>query len=248
MTPQGKQDTDRDPVIRHLGDTCLAIEFGDRIDSALIARVHAFDAALNQLHLAGVIETVPTYRSTTVHFDPLQADIEAIEAAILKLAPVQGDVSTRGRLWAVPVIYGAEYGDDLDDVAANAGMTPGDVIETHAAPEYLVAMVGFLPGFSYLSGLDPRLSMPRRSEPSAKIPASSISIGGQQTAIGSIEGPSGWHVIGRTPVRPFQLGRRPEFLFEPGDRIRFRPVSAQEWSELDRQAEHGAKIAECIDG
>lgn len=248
MTPQGKQDTDQDPVIRHLGDACLSIEFGDRIDPELIARVHAFDAALNQLDLAGVIETVPTYRSTTVHIDPLLADVDAIESALLKLASVQRDASPRGRLWAVPVGYGPGFGDDLNDVAAHAGMTPGDVIEAHAAPEYMVAMVGFLPGFSYLSGLDARLAMPRRSEPRAKIPASSISIGGQQTAIGSIEGPSGWNVIGRTPVRPFQPGRRPEFLFGPGDRIRFRPVSAQEWSELDRKAEHGAKIAECIDG
>ena len=237
------------PVIRYLGDSALSVEFGDRIDDELVSRVHAFDAALNQLCLAGVVETVPTYRATAVFFDPLTADVREIEAAVLRLASTNGDVSRpAGRLWEVPVTYGQGYGIDLDDVAAHAGMTPSDLIEAHADPEYLVAMVGFLPGFSYLSGLDPRLSMPRRSEPRARIPASSISIGGQQTAICSLEGPSGWHLIGRTPVRPFHLGRTPEFLFEPGDRIRFRPVSAREWSQLDRDAERGALVAKGIEG
>jgi len=238
---------DNGPVIRYLGDTALSVEFGDRIDPELIARVHAFDAALNKLRLPGVIETVPTYRATAILVDPLTADFNAIEAAVLRLASIRSDVKPAGRLWDVPVHYGEDSGFDLDGVAAHAGMTPGDVIDAHAAPEYLVAMVGFLPGFSYLSGLDPRLSTPRRSGPRARIPASSISIGGQQTAIGSLEGPSGWHVIGRTPARPFQSGRTPEFLFEPGDRIRFRPVSAREWSELDRDAAHGALVAECIE-
>lgn len=247
MTPLGKQDSRGNPVIRLLGDTGLSIEFCDRIDPELIARVHAFDTAFNKLHLTGVIETVPTYRGTTIMIDPLTADVTEIEAAVLRLASTRGDVSPAGRLWAVPVTYGNSIGTDLDDLAAHADMTPDDVIAAHAAPEYLVAMVGFLPGFCYLSGLDPRLAMPRRSEPRARIPTSSISIGGQQTAIGSIEGPSGWHVIGRTPVRPFQPGRTPEFLFEPGDRIRFCPVTATEWSELDRKAEQGAIVAERLD-
>lgn len=234
------------PVIRYLGDTALSVEFGDRIDPALIARVHAFDRALNQLRLSGVIETVPTYRAITLFLDPVAADLSAIEAAVLRLATAQIEARLAGRLWDVPVVYGEGCGADLEDVAAHAGMTPGDLIEAHAAPEYLVAMVGFLPGFTYLSGLDPRLMMPRRSVPRVRIPASSISIGGQQTAIGSIEGPSGWHVIGRTPARPFHPGRTPEFLLEPGDRIRFRPVSAREWPELDRAAERGALVAECV--
>ena len=236
------------PVIRHLGDSAISVEFGDRIDAGLVSRVHAFDAALNQLCIAGVVETVPTYRAITVHLDPLRADVREIEAAVLRLAASERDARRpAGQLWEVPVTYGQDFGFDLEDVAAHAGMTPSDLTEAHADAEYLVAMVGFLPGFSYLSGLDPRLSMPRRSEPRASIPASSISIGGQQTAIGSIEGPSGWHVIGRTPVRPFHPGRMPEFLFEPGDRIRFRPVSAREWADLDRDAARGGLVAKSVE-
>ena len=235
-------------TIRDLGDTALSVELGDNIDTELIARVHAFDAAFNQLQITGVIETVPTYRGTTVFVDPLVADIHEIKATIQRLATIHDHPRPAGQLWEVPVTYGKEFGHDLEDVAAHANLTPGDLEEAHAAPVYLVAMVGFLPGFSYLSGLDQRISMPRRSEPRSSIPASSISIGGQQTAIGSLEGPSGWHVIGRTPARPFQSGRQPEFLFKPGDRIKFRPISAREWSMLDRDAARGALIAKCIQG
>lgn len=234
------------PVIRYLGDSALSVEFGDRIDAGLVSRVHAFDAALNELRLAGVVETVPTYCATTVFFDPLRADVGEIEAAVKRLASTNLVAGSSGRIWEVPVAYGQDFGMDLDHVAAHAGMSPSDLVEAHADREYSVAMVGFLPGFSYLFGLDPRLSMPRRSEPRTRIPASSISIGGQQTAIGSIEGPSGWHVIGRTPARPFHPGRMPEFLFEPGDRIRFRPVSAREWVELDQDAARGAPVAERV--
>ena len=236
-------DIDR-PVIRYLGDRALSVEFGERIDPQLIARVHAFDAALNRLNLADIVETVPTYRATTIFFDPLTADLQEIEAAIFQLATTHGSYRAKGPLWEVPVTYGEEFGIDIEDVAAHAGISRSEMIELHSAAEYLVAMVGFLPGFSYLSGLDSRLAMPRRLEPRAVIPASSISIGGQQTAIGSLEGPSGWHLIGRTPARPFQPGRTPEFLFEPGDRIRFRPISAREWSLLDRDAAQGALVAE----
>lgn len=247
MTSVGNEGRRAHPVIRSLGDTGLSVEFADHIDPEVIAQVHAFDAAFNKLDLAGVIETVPTYRGITIMIDPLAADVAEIEAAALDLASKRADVRAAGRLWAVPVTYGNGVATDLDDLAAHAGMTPADVIAAHIAPSYLVAMIGFLPGFCYLSGLDPRLAMPRRSAPRAKIPASSISIGGQQTALGSIEGPSGWHVIGRTPVRPFQPGRVPAFLFEPGDRIQFRPITAQEGAELDREAENGAIIAERLD-
>lgn len=243
-----QEDCDaKGPVIRHLGDSALSVEFGDRIDAGLASRVQAFDAALNELRLAGVVETVPTYRATTVFIDPLNADFREIEAAVLRLASTDMDARPAGRLWKVPVTYGQGFGMDFEDVAAHAGMTPCELVEAHASPEYLVAMLGFLPGFSYLLGLDPRLAMPRRSEPRARIPASTVSIGGQQTAIGSIEGPSGWHVIGRTPVRPFHPGRSPEFLFAPGDRIRFRPVSARDWPGLDRDAARGALVAERVE-
>ena len=233
------------PRMRLQGDTAITVEFDERPD--ITRFIHAFDIALNNLDLPGVIETVPTYRATTIHIDPLIADLATIRTAVLNVAAIDTAEVPTGRVWEVPLYYGGNFGYDLEYVASQAGMTCEDCISIHASAEYLVAMIGFLPGFSYLSGLDRRLSTPRRSEPRQKIPASSISIGGEQTAIGSLEGPSGWHVIGRTPVRPFQPGRAPEFLFAQGDRIRFRRISGPEWRTLDREAERGAKVAECLD-
>lgn len=231
------------PEIRYLGDTALAVEFADISDPGLIRRIHALDAAFNRLKLPGVVETVPSYRSMTIHIDPVLADPREIETAVRRLASRLGELQAPGRHWEVPVAYGGERGFDLEVVAARAGMTPGDAIDMHAGVDYLVAMIGFLPGFAYLSGLAPALETPRRAEPRQEIPASSISIGGRQTAIGSLAGPSGWHVIGRTPVRPFQRGRDPEFLFEPGDHVRFRPISEREWIELNRKTQAGVPVA-----
>ena len=233
------------PRMRLLGDTAIIVEFDERPD--LIRYIHAFDIALNKLDLPGVIETVPTYRATTIYIDPLVTDLATIRTAVLDVAAINTSEVPTGRIWEVPVSYGGNFGSDLEYVASQAGMTCKDCISIHASAEYLVAMIGFLPGFSYLSGLDPRLVTPRRHEPRQKIPTSSISIGGEQTAIGSLEGPSGWHVIGRTPVRPFQPGRKPEFLFAQGDRIRIRPISALEWGTLDREAERGEQVAECLE-
>jgi KipI family sensor histidine kinase inhibitor len=112
------------------------------------------------------------------------------------------------------------------------------------AEEYTVAMVGFLPGFCYLSGLPQALATPRRADPRPRIPASSVSVGGAQAALGSIAGPSGWHLLGRSPVRPFLPGREPVFLFNPGDRLRFDPIAADDWESLDSAATAGAWIAE----
>jgi KipI family sensor histidine kinase inhibitor len=104
-------------------------------------------------------------------------------------------------------------------------------------------MVGFLPGFSYLSGLPPALATPRRADPRPRIPASSVAIGGAQAALGSIAGPSGWHLLGQSPVRPFLSGRDPVFLFAPGDRLRFDPLPADDWDRLDRAAAAGDPVA-----
>lgn len=232
------------PTIRPLGDTALSVDFGNRVDPGLNARVMALDAALRRHALPGVVETVPTYRALTVHIDPLAADPEALAAQLAALAETVGPAQTAGRHWRVPVVYGGAFGEDLDAVAAHAGLSPAEVIAAHAAADYTVAMVGFLPGFSYLMGVDPRLAIPRRPEPRPRILAQSISIGGAQTAIGSVAGPSGWHLIGRTPVRPFMPGRDPVFLFAPGDRIRFEPRPEADWPALDAAAAAGAPVAE----
>ncbi len=232
------------PRIRALGEAALSVEFGDRIDEAVNARVHALDAALAVDPLPGQAETVPSYRALLVVFDPERADLAAARARLANLAAHLPAEPGAGRLWRVPVLYGGEAGPDLETIAAHAGLAPEAYVARHAAGRYRVHMIGFQPGFCYLGGLDPALAMPRRAEPRLRIPARTVSVGGFQTAIGTVAGPSGWHVIGRTPVRPFNPARDPPFLFAPGDRIAFRAVHAEDWDALDAEAAGGARVAE----
>jgi 5-oxoprolinase (ATP-hydrolysing) subunit B len=232
------------PRILPCGDAALTVEFGREIDPAVNARVLALDARVSGL--AGVVETVPTYRSLLVHYDPAAVGFHALAAALLDLAADLPDIAREGRLWRIPVVYGGEFGIDLEDIARRHGITPDDLVQRHSAPVYRVYMSGFLPGFAYLGGLDPSIATPRRESPRARTPAGTISIGGVQALVASIEAPSGWHLLGRTPVRNFMLGRDPVFILEPGDCVMFEPVAPERWEALDRAAEAGDLVAELV--
>jgi KipI family sensor histidine kinase inhibitor len=233
------------PRILPCGDAALAVEFGTTIDPSLNARVLALDARV-AAGVIGVIETVPTYRSLLVHYDPVATGFEELSCALLALCADLGDTPTEARLWRIPVVYGGAFGIDLDDVAARHGLTPAQVIEKHTAPDYRVYMIGFLPGFSYLGGLDPAIATPRRESPRAHTPSGTISIGGVQALVASLAAPSGWHLLGRTPVRTFMPERDPTFLLGPGDGVRFDPIPADRWDGLDRAAAAGEPVAEVI--
>jgi KipI family sensor histidine kinase inhibitor len=235
----------------------LTVEFGDHVDPALNDRVLALDAALAAASLPGIVETIPTYRSLFVQYDPLEiggydALIERIAALADAPPPSSGSIGSAGaeapayRRWAVPVAYGGPHGIDLEEVAARHGMTPEQAIERHLSGDYRVYMIGFAPGFAYLGGLPEALHTPRRENPRSRTPAGSISIGGIQAAIASMELPSGWHLLGRTPVRTFHPGRAEPFLFRTGDRIRFRRIPHDAFETLDRHAEQGEPVAELL--
>ncbi|MBS7707120.1 5-oxoprolinase subunit PxpB [Chelatococcus asaccharovorans] len=234
------------PRVRPCGDTALTIEFGETIDPDLNAKVLALDAELTAHPVAGVLETVPTYRSLLVHIDPVIADPEALAADLLAMAANLPPTGEAVRRWRIPVVYGGAFGVDLADVAARHGLSPSALIDAHCAPVYRVYMIGFMPGFTYLGGLDPRLATPRRSDPRPLIPASSVIIGGAQAAISSIAGPSGWHLLGRTPVRPYHPGRDPAFLIASGDEIVFEPIAEDHWRVLDKAAAAGEPVADMV--
>jgi KipI family sensor histidine kinase inhibitor len=233
------------PRLLRCGDAAISVEFGDSIDPATNARVLALDAALAAESPVGVVETVPTYRSLLVYLDPLLADSEALSQRILELSQEPAGAGGKPRRWRVPIVYGGEFGMDLEELAARHGISAETLVARHCEATYVVAMIGFMPGFAYLGGLDPALTTPRRLEPRPLVPAQSISIGGGQSAISTVAGPSGWHMIGRTPVRGFMPGRAPLFVFAPGDEIRFERIAAGEWPALDALAEEGAPIARC---
>ena len=232
------------PKFLPCGDGAVTVEFGDIIDPEINARALALDASLRAAPFPGVIETVATYRSVNVQFDPLALDYEAFAAEILgRTAALKTEPGQR-RIWTVPVIYGGEAGLDLGDVAAHHKISVSRLIEIHSAAVYRCYMIGFMPGLAYLGGLDPLIAIPRRVSPRLKTPAGHIAIGGIQALISSVEMPSGWHLLGRTPVRTYMPARDPVFLISPGDEVIFKPVDASRWDALDRAAAAGEAVAE----
>lgn len=229
------------------GDTALTVDFGNVIAVELNRRVHALARHLDRAEVPGVIETVPTYRSLTVHYDPLVIGFEALcETLHGQLETVGASAHAGGRHWEVPVVFGGAFGEDLVACAEKAGMSASSLIRAFTAPRYTVMMVGFMPGFSYLSGLPEALARPRLDTPRARVPAGSVSIGGAQAAIGSVAGPSGWHLLGRTPALPFLQSRQPMFLFAAGDEISFVPIDAGEWAPLSAAAAQGDPVARLV--
>jgi KipI family sensor histidine kinase inhibitor len=234
------------PRLLPSGDSAITVEFSRNIDDAANQRVLALDRAMARAPVEGVTETVPTYRSLLVHYDPLQIAFDALGEKLIALAAQPVPEVTNTRRWRIPVAYGGEHGIDLEDVAKTLNTTPDDIVARHVAGDYRVAMIGFTPGWSYLSGLEKFLHMPRRQNPRLLTPAGTVSVGGVQTGVQCLAGPSGWHLLGRTAVRTYQLHRKPTFLLEPGDRISFARVDDKVFAEQDRAAEAGEIIAELM--
>jgi KipI family sensor histidine kinase inhibitor len=234
------------PRLLPSGDSAITVEFSRNIDDGANQRVLALDRTLARESIAGVTESVPTYRSLLVHYDPLRIGFDALSEKLAALALLPVPPAARTRRWRIPVVYGGDHGIDLEDVAKALNTTPDDIVARHVAGNYRVAMIGFTPGWSYLSGLDASLQMPRRQNPRLLTPAGTISIGGVQTGVQCLAGPSGWHLLGRTAVRTYQLHRDPTFLLEPGDHVTFAAVDAKIFAEQDRAAEAGEIVAELM--
>jgi len=234
------------PRLLPSGDSAITVEFSRSIDEMANQRVLALDRTLARETITGITETVPTYRSLLVHYDPVQIDFDALSEKLVTLAQLPLPPVTKARRWRIPVLYGGEHGIDLEHVARTLKTTPEEVVARHIAGDYRVAMIGFTPGWSYLSGLDASLQMPRLQNPRLVTPAGTVSIGGVQTGVQCLAGPSGWHLLGRTAVRTYQLHREPIFLLEPGDAVTFFAVDAKTFAEQDRAAAAGEIVAELM--
>jgi KipI family sensor histidine kinase inhibitor len=218
------EETEIYPRILPVGETAFTVEFGNAIDLALNRKVHALDAALNAPSAPWLVETVPTYRSLLVIYDPLKADAQTVRTSLqhaignLRTVDIQ-----EGPVVEIPVRYGGTYGPDLKDIAAHCGISPQEVIHLHTQPIYHVAMLGFAPGFTYLLGLPPQLATPRLPTPRLHVHAGSVGIAGEQTGIYAMDTPGGWRIIGRTELALFDPHRDAPFLLHAGDRVRFIP-------------------------
>ena len=227
-----------------VGDRALAVEFGEHIDRGLSRAVLRLDRAIAAERPAGVVETVPSFRSLLVHYDPLtisRAELEPLVAGLLDRDP--GDTAA-GRLWRVPVCYEGELAPDLAEVARLTGLTAEEIPALHAGTRYHVYMLGFLPGFPYLGDLPEALQLPRRADPRLRVPAGSIAIATSLSAIYPYESPGGWHLIGATPLRFFDPARTPPALLAPGDAVIFEPIGAEAFAAIGGAVASGGYEAE----
>ena len=225
------------------GDTSLTVEFGNEISEAINARIRAFDIALEKSGIPGIVETVPTYRSLTVHYDP-----GVIRHAVLvkRLKGLMGQLDQiqipPSDVLEIPVLYGGEMGPDLAFVAEHAGKTPEEVIRIHTSADYLIYMLGFTPGFTYLGGMDESIATPRLKTPRVKIPAGSVGIAGSQTGVYPIDSPGGWQLIGRTPVRMYDPDRETPILPQAGECIHFYSITQAEYDDIAAQEAAGTYV------
>ena len=208
------------------GDAAVVVEFGDHVSRILSDRVLRLNALVRAANPRGLVETVPTFRSLMVHYDPLATDSASLIGAIGNLLDSGSGETRQSRLWRIPACYAISHAPDLEDVARRAGLSTEEVIRLHCSTRYHVYMIGFVPGFPYMGDLPPALVLPRRADPRTRVPPGSIAIATGMTAIYPLESPGGWHLIGTTPVRLFDLRWPRPALLAPGDAVQFEPVTA----------------------
>lgn len=220
-----------------LGDHAITISLGDSIDERTHRLVRAVSASLDTHGPPGLIDQVPAFASVAVHYDPAQVPGASTRSpydrmvALLEqsLTHARAEHLEPARVIEIPVCYGGEFGPDLDHVALQHQIEPSEVVRLHSSADYLVYMIGFMPGFAYLGGLPVRIATPRRSSPRTAVPAGTVGIGGEQTGVYPLESPGGWNLIGRTSLKVFDISRGEPTLLATGDRVRFRPITLEEY-------------------
>ena len=217
------------------GDCALSIQIGNEISEAVNREVVAVLSCVQRENIPGVLELVPSYTCICIHYDHAVIDYDGLMARLRKLE-VQTEQFAEGssRVVEIPVCYGGEYGPDLAYVAEYHHISEEEVIRRHSSGDYLVYMLGFLPGFAYMGGMDESIATPRLTSPRAKIPAGSVGIAGSQTGVYPLASPGGWQLIGRTPVKMFRMeGETAVFTLQAGDRVRFVPISQEEYRRME---------------
>ena len=221
------------PEIRPLGDQAFLIRFGGGISPDLHGRVRAALAALDAQRPPWVVDLVPAYASLLVVVDPLAAEPDEITARLEQAVVGASATPAPPRRVTVPVRYHPEVAPDLEALARERDMTVDELIALHSGREVLVYMLGFRPGFPYMGTTDERLAVERLATPRLAVPAGSVALAGRQTGIYPVVSPGGWRIIGRTPWRLFDPARAEPFRLLPGDLVRFEPIDARRFAELE---------------
>jgi inhibitor of KinA len=224
------------------GDAALVVEFGDRIDLTLNERVLALADRLAAAPISGIVETVPTFRSLMISFDPSRIGFDALARRVSGLLADGTAAPRAGRLWRLPVCYDPEVAPDLTDAARRAGMAPEAFVSRHSGMIHHIYMLGFLPGQPYLGDLPAELALPRRETPRTRVAAGSVGVASRMTCVFPNETPCGLNIIGRTPVALWDHRRREAALLAPGDRVVFEPVGLEDFAKLVELSARGDLI------
>ena len=240
------------PRILPVGDAAVLVEFGDSIDPAVNDRVYSFAESVTAADIEGVVELVPTYRSLLVQYDLHKVPYEDVAARLeefAKVAESPADTAPRGNVVVhIPMVYGGEFGPDLEAVADHNSLSSQEVIDIHSGTGYRVFMLGFAPGFPYLGGMDERIACPRLQTPRIRVAAGSVGIAESQTGVYPNASPGGWRIIGRTPVKLFDPGAEPPAAILPGSRVVFMPVSEAKYRTIAAEVEAGDYEIEILTG
>ncbi len=222
------------------GDSSILLVFKQEISPDINGKITGFVHLLKEQQIEGVIDMIPAFASLLINYDPRMIRYEELKERLENLLKLEVEEQQKlKKVFEIPVCYGGEYGPDIDAIAEHAGLTTKEVIDIHTSKDYLIYMLGFLPGFSYLGGLDERIHTPRLANPRIRIPAGSVGIGGSQTGIYPLDSPGGWQLLGLTPVKTYDPKREKPILFEAGDYIRFVPVDEAEFLRIKEQVDAG---------
>lgn len=221
------------PDILAFGDSAFLVEFGNQMDRAVSERVLALNDKLSAAKLPGLTESVPTFRSLLVKYDPLVTRFSKLKQQVTELLSDVQFVQQSGKHWEIPVCYETDFAPDLEEVASRTGTTTDKVVDLHSSVDYHIYMVGFVAGCPYLGDVPEELSLPRRSEPRLRVPLGSIAIALSMTIVYPLISPGGWHLIGKTPISIFDLDWSNPALFSPGDKVNFTPIDSAEFTRIN---------------
>ena len=219
-----------------VGDCAVSVEFGQEISLEINHKVMALKMVLEREPIRGIVELIPTYCSLLIQYDPMELRYgqlrDRLEALVTQLDEVEMPPK---QVVEIPVAYGGEYGPDLGEVARAHNISEEEVIKLHSEPEYPIYMLGFVAGFPYLGGMNKAIATPRKKSPRLKIEAGSVGIAGEQTGIYSVESPGGWQIIGRTPLKLYDVNRNEPVLLKAGQYIKFKPITKEEFRAMENE-------------
>ena len=222
------------PTISPVGDCAISIDFGQVIDPKINRQIRQIIEQIKGLQLDGIIELVPTYCALLVQYDAMVYSYSDI-CRILEPTLQESGTDSANELVTIieiPTVYGGEFGPDLGFVASHNHLSEAEVVSIHSGTDYLVYMLGFIPGFTYLGGVDPRIATPRLSSPRTLIPAGSVGIAGEQTGTYPSDSPGGWQIIGRTPVTMYDMSKEQAALLQAGDYVRYVSIDENEFHRV----------------